>query len=455
MKNTANLCYEFSCPEDKCATVASVLARNYISIAEVDLITGNVFVIKSSEAPKYEGRELPWCDLLDWYAHHRAHPEDRIDVLSLTNQFLNSLLAQGRESSTLEVRCISKKDVYVWVEIEISIIHSKEKRLLVTTRNIDENRMLKSIVDKYVYEEMDYFVLLDAKNNSYTMFSGEKSGTPLPPATGDDYTSAVREYNMQYVIPEEREWVTASMQIPHVIDMLEKANSYSFTGRFITDDGEHRCTRVQFMYYDKSARLILVTRTDITQIFLEEQEQSQRLAAALREAQHDALTGILNQRGMEPLVRDSLAHQHGKKAACMFIDVDNFKMVNDTLGHSEGDKLLQFLAESIQKLAKNTGIAGRIGGDEFILFLPTISSMEQIVNCADQICSVFDDVVKGLNRHLPVSCSVGISMFPKDGTDYETLIRKADQALYNSKRYGKSRFYFYSEEDSSGNNNFN
>lgn len=446
MEHTTYKDGEFACPQDRCVAVANVLAKNYISVVEIDLCTANALILKSSEDPQFNGIELPWDDILGRYALHKACPEDRDTILSLTLDYLGAFLAQGRETLTHEVRCISKKDVYVWVEIEISIISAKQKRLLVTIRNINENRMLKSIVDKYVFQEMDYFVLLDTKNNSYTMFSGAKNGTPLPPATGDDFAAAVREYNMRYVVPEEQEWVTANMQIPHVLAMLEQQDSYSFTGSFITDEGEHRCTRVQFLYYDKSAGLILLTRTDITKIFLEEQEQAQRLVCALRDARHDALTGILNQRGVEPLVLDSLANLHGKQAACMFIDVDNFKMVNDTLGHAEGDRLLRFLAESIQGFAEGTGIAGRIGGDEFLLFLPAISSMEQITYCAQQICNVFDDIVKGLSRYLPVSCSVGISMYPKDGENYETLLRKADQALYISKRYGKSKYYFYSDE---------
>lgn len=432
--------------ESRFAAVGRVLAKKYIDIVELDLSTGNALVLKSSEDPEFEGRELPWDVLRDWYANQKAHMESRDTVHALTHEYLNNFLAQGSEEITFEVRCSSKKDTYVWVELALSISDSGEKRLLLTIRNIDEDRILKNIVDKYVYQEMDYFVLLNAKNNSYTMFSGSKSGTPLPPETGDDYAEAVRTYNMQYVLPEEKEWVTASMQIPHVMEMLEQSDSYSFTASFINEEGERHCTRVQFMYYDKAAGLILVTRTDITQIFLEEQQQSHRLATALREAQHDALTGILNQRGVEPLVLDSLAHQHGKQAACLFIDVDNFKMVNDTLGHAEGDRLLRFLAESIEKLTGDTGIAGRIGGDEFLLFLPAVYSVEQINHCAGQICSVFDDVVRGLDKPLPISCSVGISVYPKDGTDYETLLRKADQALYTSKRYGKSRYYYYSAE---------
>lgn len=437
---------KISNPESRFAALAKVLAKNYISVVEVDLRTGNAVVLKSSEDLEFEGRELRWCELLERYTQRKTYPEDRAAVLSLTQDFLSAFLEQGREKLTLEVRCVSELEAYIWAAVEVSVISAEKKRLLVTTRNINDERMMKSIVDQFVYQDLDYFVLLNAKNNSYTMFSGTKSGVPLPPEHDDDYAARVREYNLRYVVPEEREWTTANMQIPHIIEMLEKEAQYSFSSTCISEDGDYRRTRVQFMYYDKPAGLILLTRTDITQIFLEEQEKNQRLAAALRDAQHDALTEIFNQRGIESLVLDSLERQDGARAACLFIDVDNFKMVNDTLGHSEGDRLLRFLAKSIREIAGHTGIAGRIGGDEFLLFLPNVPSDEHIKRCAEQVCRVFDTLLKESDMELPVSCSVGISTYPKDGTDYETLLRKADQALYTSKRYGKNKYYFYSEE---------
>lgn len=184
----------------------------------------------------------------------------------------------------------------------MSLLSIPEKKLLVTTRNVDGQRMLKSIVEQFVFQNFDYFMLLNVKNNSYTMFSGDTNGMPLPPVSSDDYTAEVARYNTKYVAKEEYERVTASMQIPHVIEMLEREPSYSFTSKGYTVDGALRRSRVQYRYYDKAAGLILLTRTNITEIFKEEQEKNERLTAALYEARHDALTGLLNQKGIEAFI---------------------------------------------------------------------------------------------------------------------------------------------------------
>lgn len=446
MESTIQSKEKYSDRESRYTALAKILAKNYISLVEVDLLTGNAIVLKSSKDLELVGRELRWSELLDRYAKSRTYPEDRPKVLSLTQDYLNSFLDQGSEELVLEVRCSSEKAAYMWAEINISVISAEERRLLVTTRNIDEDRMLKNIVEQFVYQDLDYFVLLNAKNDSYTMFSAKKSGTPIPPALSESYSAQMMRFNARYVAPEEFQQTTDNMQISHVLEMLEKEDRYSFSTSGTTDQGTFRRTRVQFQYYDKEAGLILLTRTDITQLFMEEQEKNERLAAALQDARQDALTGIYNKKGTEARIIDLLNRETENQSAFLFVDVDNFKMVNDTLGHQEGDTLLRFLAGSIRNIAAEcAGIAGRIGGDEFLLFLPGISSMAQVKKCAEKVCCAFDAVTEDAMKTIPISCSVGISIYPEDGADYETLLRKADQALYTSKRYGKNRYYFYSE----------
>lgn len=437
---------KYSAPDSQYTPLAKILAKRFISLAEVDLLTGNAVVLESRKDLELVGRELNWNTLLERYSQRRVFPEDRSKVLSLTQDYLNSFFVKGNEELVLEMRCLLENAAYMWTEINISVISVKEQRLLVTTRSINEERMLKSIVEQLVYQDLDYFVLLDAKNDTYTMFSARKSGTPVPPVLGESYSEQVQKYNARYVAPEELQQTNENMQISHVLKMLEKEERYSFSTSGITDQGTFRRTRVQFQYYDKDAGLILLTRTDITQMFLEEQAKNERLAEALKDARQDALTGIYNQKGTEALIIDLLTKQAENRAAFLFVDVDNFKMVNDTLGHQEGDALLRFLADSIRNLAAgHAGIAGRIGGDEFLLFLPDISSLTQIKNCAEHVCHTFDAMTKETVKAIPISCSVGISIYPEDGSDYKTLLRKADQALYTSKRYVKNRYYFYSK----------
>lgn len=253
-------------------------------------------------------------------------------------------------------------------------------------------------------------------------------------------------YNRTYVAPEDFEQVTANMQIPHVLKMLAQSDSYSFTSGGITNDGKYRRSQVLFLFYDKTAGLILLARTDVTQIYLEEQEKSRQLHEALVSAQLDAMTGIFNQKATTGLIKRSLESQYRKMAAFLFIDVDNFKQVNDTLGHQTGDHLLCFLAQRLQEIAGRSGIAGRLGGDEFLLYLSDISSIRKIEEIARSICDIPSTLSEVSILQGMISCSVGISIYPHDGTDYEKLLGKADQALYTSKRYGKREYYFYSLE---------
>lgn len=428
--------------------LAQAFAENHISMVKLNLQTGNALVLKSAYDPELLGTKCSWEALVERYALRRAAPVDRELVLSLTLERMRALRHEGMGARPLEIRCLSPDDPLrlQWVELAVSKAGSDESVALITTRNIEETRLMRRIVDLFVYRNYDYLFLIDAKRDAYTRFTGSKGKIPVPPESGSHYTEDMVRYNREYVTPEDCERVTANMQLAHVVKMLEQMDIYSFTSGGITKDGKYRRSRVLFLYYDKTAGMILTARTDVTQIYLEEQEKSMQLADALRRAQHDAMTGLYNQKATEELVQRSLDSQYRSMAAVMFIDVDNFKMVNDTLGHQKGDELLCFLARHIREIAGRNGIAGRIGGDEYLLYLPVISTCEELEKIARKICGIFQTFSTGPLLQESISCSVGISIYPRDGTDYATLLRKADQALYTSKRYGKNRYYLYSRE---------
>lgn len=425
--------------------LAETLIKDYNSIVELDLHTGIAFIYKSSLDLELEKTKIHWEELVERYANKRAYPVDCDKVRMLSLEYMRNSLENGLNEFPIEVRCIAEGKEYDWSEIKVSVISYSEKKVLVMTRVINEIRILKSIIELFVYQTFDYLILLDIKNDSYIRFSGDKNGVPIPPTTGE-YTKDMIAYNKKYLVPEEIEKITESMQIPHVVKMLEKESKYSISSEAKGEDGSYRRTRMQFLYYDKTAGLVLLSRNDVTQIYLEEQKKEDELKNALKNAKYDGLTGVYNHRTIKELIIGALETQYRNMAAFLFIDVDNFKMVNDTLGHQMGDKLLCYLANSIQEIANNKGMAGRIGGDEYLLFLPQVSGRDEIKFYASKICSIFQSFPENVLENLPVSCSVGISSYPQDGTDYETLVQKADQALYSSKRYGKNQYYFYSEE---------
>lgn len=423
---------------------ADLYIANFLSIAILDLKTENAYVVKCSFSKNTEKKNIPWDKLIELYAEKRAFCNDKEKVCSLTIKYLKDTIENKDNIFPIEIRCMFEKDVYKW--IQLNMIKLDDDRLLVTTKNVDDDRMLKKIVDMFVCNNFDYIILLDAKHNTYKMFSGGRQNVPIPEKRGDNYTKDMIEFNKKYVAQEDIERVTANMQIDNVVKMLEKNDIYSFTSSGVLENEKYRRSCIQFLYYDKSAELILISRTDVTQIYLEEQEKNTRLNAAMRAARHDPMTGIYNQKATAELVKQMIQKQYNYLAAVLFIDVDNFKMVNDTLGHQKGDELLCFLASSLEKIVGKSGIVGRIGGDEFLIFISAVENIEEIKMYSSKVCSVFDTIRTDILEKLPVTCSVGISLYPNDGVDYHTLVRKADQALYISKRYGKNRFFFYSKD---------
>lgn len=165
-----------------------------------------------------------------------------------------------------------------------------------------------------------------------------------------------------------------------------------------------------------------------------------------KEATTDPLTGLANRKRIEEQISELLAAGADGGAALFFIDVDNFKSVNDTLGHLIGDEVLRSIAAEILGKVRNTDIVGRVGGDEFLVFMRGVRSPDIVARKAREICTAFterygDSLVNG-----GVSCSVGIALYPRDGASYEALLSKADQALYAAKEKGKNRFAFYDAE---------
>jgi diguanylate cyclase (GGDEF)-like protein len=165
-------------------------------------------------------------------------------------------------------------------------------------------------------------------------------------------------------------------------------------------------------------------------------------------AHHDALTGLPNR----VLLRDRFEHavaaadRTRTRAAMLFLDLDNFKVVNDTLGHVAGDKLLLEAVARLSRCTRESDTISRQGGDEFILLLRDIPEQETVERIAGEVLDQLAEPVE-INGHLMnASCSIGIAMYPEDGSDFDSLLQKADAAMYNAKGAGRNTFRFYDEQ---------
>lgn len=168
-----------------------------------------------------------------------------------------------------------------------------------------------------------------------------------------------------------------------------------------------------------------------------------------RLAYYDVLTGLPNRAMLHTLLRQSLveAQRHGAHGAVMFVDLDRFKQINDTLGHSPGDFLLKEVARRLLECLRNEDIVTRIGGDEFVVALVDIAKREHASIVARKILTNLARPVQIHGHELRITASIGISIYPDDGDDAETLIRNADVAMYRAKQGdGHEGYLFYAPD---------
>jgi len=175
---------------------------------------------------------------------------------------------------------------------------------------------------------------------------------------------------------------------------------------------------------------------------------SERKAAEeriLQLAHHDPLTGLLNRFSLENRLEQALlsARRADRRLAVMFIDLDRFKVVNDTLGHHVGDKLLVEVARRLQAAVRESDIVARLGGDEFIIVLTDVESDLAVASVAEKIVATLGQTYPIGDHELHTSPSVGISMFPADGANVEALMKNADAAMYHAKDHGRNNFQFF------------
>jgi diguanylate cyclase (GGDEF)-like protein/PAS domain S-box-containing protein len=165
-------------------------------------------------------------------------------------------------------------------------------------------------------------------------------------------------------------------------------------------------------------------------------------------AHHDALTGlpnrILAQDRMEQAI--TYAKRHSTQAALLFIDLDGFKTINDTLGHSIGDSMLQNVALRFQQSIRQSDTLSRQGGDEFLLILPEIHHKDDVSAIAEKLIQTLEQPFLIHNQFLSVSASIGIALYADHGDTFETLLKNSDTAMYKAKESGKNTYCFFTPE---------
>ena len=372
------------------------------------------------------------------------------------NRFLFMVYEKDRELLMREIGSCLKKDVATDITYRIA---GKEGRLIwvldkarrtadcngnawIYSVLIDITEMKKAQDDLAISEER-YRVILeqaadpvldcDLKSMEYYYSPAfRKKFGPVFPANGDLFRILG---SSDLVYPTDRDRLIRSFR-----SLVEGKG---------TGDGEYRLRDVEKGYvwcnvhavafFDRqgTAKRMVAILSDI--------DKRKRETLDLREkAEHDLLTGLFNQVTTMKLIDGMLASSsRGDRHALFVIDIDNFKYVNDHLGHLRGDELIVQTAVRLRRQFREGDIVGRVGGDEFVIFLKKISSVELVVKKAEMLRQVFRDARSRMDGNFSISGSIGIAFYPNDGRSYDELFKKADAAMYAAKRSGKDSYRIY------------
>ncbi|MGZ3252682.1 MAG: putative bifunctional diguanylate cyclase/phosphodiesterase [Burkholderiaceae bacterium] len=183
-----------------------------------------------------------------------------------------------------------------------------------------------------------------------------------------------------------------------------------------------------------------------SQVLAEEIEKAKTAMTHL--ANHDFLTSLPNRMQLHDRITQSIAsaRRHLEKLAVLFLDLDRFKVINDTLGHAIGDQLLQAVAQRLKIAIRSTDTVSRHGGDEFILVLSEVNDQETLTAKVKKIHEIVTASYPIAGHDLAIGATIGISIFPQDGEDADTLIRNADAAMYYAKENGRNTYQFFRPE---------
>ncbi len=239
--------------------------------------------------------------------------------------------------------------------------------------------------------------------------------------------------------PEDRATVRAAIE-----RALRTRSRYTLEYRILTRSGEEKWVWENGLgIYEAAGTLEAMEGfiADVTEI-------RQYRAQLEHQAHHDTLTGLANRTLLNDRLQQAIAHCHrqGSMLALLFIDLDHFKLVNDSVGHTAGDQLLRLAANRLAASVREGDTVARLGGDEFVLLLVDEPNADAVSHAVERVLETMEAPYRIQGKEFRTSCSIGVSLYPDDGADAETLLKNADAAMYRAKAAGRNAFHFFTAE---------
>ena len=366
-------------------------------------------------------------DVNDWYT---------FQIVSGTNlladqQMLNKIARDTMGKYFLLICLCFIVIIYIWRQIE-------KDRLKQINAEIEGLRLTAGLMEGCMFEfDLKARKFLIVKNTSDSAESDNTEKQVLEKLSGF-ITDSIAKKNDSSLDRYFHEDDLPAVQ--KALTELKRAGRTVFQGRLHTSDGDYHWYRFYMAVVFDDKRQIKRVLGNVLDI----NDTQNKFARMQHKAERDPLTGIYNRAVFEKYVNEVLADSSKRQHAFVLLDIDDFKNVNDSRGHAFGDTVLCELTANLERSFRSSDLLGRIGGDEFAVLMCDITSMENALVKAGQICSLY---TKGAAKEgLKISCSIGMVFCESDdGAAFDDLYQKADSALYKAKGKGKNVFVVFDE----------
>jgi len=312
---------------------------------------------------------------------------------------------------------------------------SKEMRVLY-------EKLEKSSQDKLAQSEKKFQNIINNLHEYYFFYTHDTNGmltflsdsvTEILGYTKEEFLTHYSEYmtdeEINEKVPQKTELaISGIQQEPYIVSMYHKNSTVKYL----------EITQIPF--FDSNNKVIAVDgiAKDVTKEYILQKEVSHI-------AKHDTLTGISNRLHLEELMDKliSVSKRYNQKFAFLFLDLDHFKEINDTYGHDTGDELLQQITTTLKTHIRTEDIFARIGGDEFVIVFNNTKNEKDLKKSLDKIIKIMHQTWNIKGHKLKISISIGVSIYPKDASNTQELMKYADIAMYKAKKLGRDNYSFF------------
>ena len=364
------------------------------------------------------------------------------ESVAKVNAAIKNLMDQGKPHE-LELEMITATGRRIWVHTKAMVTH--EQGQVVKRISVLQDITQRKLAEAELHEtEARWKLALDSTGDGvwdWDIASGvEIFSTRFLEMYGfeeSEITNRVEEFDAR-THPDDREQLQKDRQA-HLAGLTP---TYINEHRIQCKDGSWKWILSRGMVISRDAQgkplRMIGTHTDIT-------SRKHSEALVWQQANFDALTGLPNRRMLRDRLEQDIkkSRRESLQLAILFIDLDHFKEVNDTLGHNKGDLLLIEAARRIRACVRESDTVARMGGDEFTVVLPELQDAGSLERIIEGILSAMGALFQLGNEQVFISASIGITMYPEDATEVESLFKNADQALYVAKAAGRNRFSFF------------